>query len=313
MATDSIRIAALVAGCAGMLACGPRFDPKSPDKGPREAEGQVSPLPKRAGGKPPVREVLLGEMCPKAAADRPAVKPIIVRHVIWEDSDEAVVRPIESRTARQFSILGWDGRRVGLFTAAGAAQALDQGTVATGSYAGGSPCQPPVKSADDIRFDPECVASLDHCGLAIALLEPSAGLDAKPYEEDPDAATFELSGACAVDGKLLVDIDDDGTTEAFVLTDFVDAFRGPSDEVISVDKPTGTCKPQFATHGAVPKGDPRDWLGLDILGVLDLDGDGRPEIVAGYNYPDRRTWAVYTARSSSGRLDLVGEGIPWKR
>lgn len=312
MGTVRFRIVFVVVGSVALLSCGPRFDPKSPDKGPREVEGQVS-VPKKATGKPPAREILLGEMCPNAAADRPAVKPIIVRHVVWEDSDEAVVRPIESRSARQFSILGWDGRRVGLFTAAGAADTNGQGTVATGSYAGGSPCQPKGSGAKDVSFDQECVDSLAHCGLAVALLEPSAGYGAKPYEEDPKAATFHLSGACAVDGKLVVDIDSDGKTEAFELSDFIDAFRGPSEEVISVDKPKKSCKPKFAARGVVPKGDPRDWLGLDILGVLDLDGDGRPEIVAGYNYPDRRTWAVYTAQASSGRLDLVGEGIPWKR
>jgi hypothetical protein len=45
--------------------------------------------------------------------------------------------------------------------------------------------------------------------------------------------------------------------------------------------------------------------------VVDLDGDGRREIVMVYQYATRRTWAIYSATATSSRLDLVGEAEPW--
>jgi hypothetical protein len=50
-----------------------------------------------------------------------------------------------------------------------------------------------------------------------------------------------------------------------------------------------------------------------LLGVVDVDGDGRFELVLVYHYEDRRTIAVYSAVSSPVRLELVGEAIPWQR
>ena len=47
--------------------------------------------------------------------------------------------------------------------------------------------------------------------------------------------------------------------------------------------------------------------------MLDLDGDGRRELVLAYRYADHRTWAVYSAAGSPVRLELVGEAIPWSR
>ena len=51
---------------------------------------------------------------------------------------------------------------------------------------------------------------------------------------------------------------------------------------------------------------------LDVLGVLDLDGDGRREVAVAFRYPDGRTLALYSALSLSGRLELVGEAVPWQ-
>ena len=74
---------------------------------------------------------------------------------------------------------------------------------------------------------------------------------------------------------------------------------GAADEVSAIDgvakKP---CAPQFATRGVISPGDPRDWRGLDIIGVIDLDGDGRFEHIE----PDPGLF-----------LDLVAEGQPWPR
>lgn len=304
------RLAALAA--IG-LACGPRYEPEGPtqDVG-APSQKALSVHKRKAAGAPPSRQILLGEMCPKAAANRPAVKPILVRQVSWEETADAVSRPVEANEARQFQVLGWDGRRVGLFTVAGAAQATGgQGIVATGSYVGSSPCQPPARSTAEVRFDDNCVKALGHCGLAISVLEPGAGIEARPIDEAPEPVQLETAGACTADSKLLVDVDGDGKQEAYRLADFVDPFRGPPDEVAAIDRGKSRCKTRFALRGAVPAGDPRDWRGLDVLGVVDLDADGRREIVLAYHYADRSTWAVYTAMATPARLDLAGEGVPF--
>ena len=44
-----------------------------------------------------------------------------------------------------------------------------------------------------------------------------------------------------------------------------------------------------------------------LLGVVDLDGDGRKEIVLALRFPTVRTIVVYSATSSPQRLELVGE------
>ena len=62
----------------------------------------------------------------------------------------------------------------------------------------------------------------------------------------------------------------------------------------------------------VPAADPRDWKGLDLLGVVDLDDDGRPELIFAYHYADRHTWAIYSPQRTAAGLDLVGEGVPWQ-
>ena len=135
-----------------------------------------------------------------------------------------------------------------------------------------------------------------------------------PFEEDPDPDEFTVGGACASGDNLLFDVDRDGVLEAFPTASFLNSFRGPADEVVALEAGAkATCKPQFAIRGLIRPGDPRDWRGLDIIGVVDLDGDDRFELVAVYNYQDRRTWAVYSAQSSAGRLDLVAEGQPWPR
>jgi hypothetical protein len=77
------------------------------------------------------------------------------------------------------------------------------------------------------------------------------------------------------------------------------------------------CTPVFALHGLVPTPaqgvvmDGKHKVELDILGVLDVDSDGRREVVVAFRYFESRTVAVYSAMSSSARLELVGESAPW--
>jgi hypothetical protein len=250
-------------------------------------------------------------MCPQAAGGRAGVVPVMARRLSWVVDTDELAGMLERRWARQFSVFGWDGRRVGLFSVAGAAEAGPHPAVAIGSYAGASPCQPPARSGTDVTFDPDCVAALEHCGVAVAVLEPAGGIDARPFDEDPEPSTFDVGRACAVDGVLLVEIDGDGTTEAFPLDQFLDNFRAPPEEIMAVPRKEASCALSFASREVVPPADPRDWRGLDVLAVVDLDGDGRRELIVTYRYSDRRTWAIYSPRSTTARLELVGEGVPW--
>ena len=46
---------------------------------------------------------------------------------------------------------------------------------------------------------------------------------------------------------------------------------------------------------------------VDVLGVLDLDGDGRRELILAMRFPTVRSIVVYTATGSAQRLELAGE------
>jgi hypothetical protein len=302
---------AFMAMTMAAAACGPRVDPD----GPMDDDSRVGPSPRgrRPGGGVAGRagrDVLIGEMCPTAAAGRPAVLPMFVRGVGWRVDAADVSAPLERRSARQFGVLGWDGRRVGLFSVAGASH-VDDATVAIGGYAGGSPCEKARKPGDAVELESACVASQSHCAVAFAVLEPSGGFEAAPPDEDPDPAPLDVGGACMAGDLLLVDVDGDGQTEAFPASAFLDEARGPADDVTAVAADGKKCTPAFAARGVVAQGDPRDWRGLDLLGVADFDGDGRRELVLVYQYAGRRTWALYSAVEGSAQLDLVGEAVPW--
>ena len=299
----------LLAAALACAACGPRVDPADPDRG-GDGAGPVPGPRARPDNNKATRDVLIGEMCPTAAAGRPAVLPLFLRNVGWQSQSADVTAPLERRSARQFAVLGWDGRRVGVFSVAGAAE-VDDVVAAVGAFAGTSPCEKRARPGQAKELIAECVAAQASCGVAVAVLEPAGGFAARPAEEDPDPPELEPAGMCVAKGLLLVDVDGDGTSEAFPVAGFLDESRGPADEVGAVAAGGATCTPGFAARGVVPPGDPRDWRGMDVVGVADFDGDGRREIVAVYQYAGRRTWALYSATDFPGRLDLVGEAVPW--
>jgi hypothetical protein len=301
-----LALAAAVLGLGLGSGCGSR--PKKDDVpvavGPA---GPVGPPPpgEVAGGGLTGRPVLVGEMCPTAAAGRPAVRPMFVRRESWTDKPAALTSPVERREARQFSVLGWDGPRAGLFAVAGSAE-TDHGVAAIGAYAGHSPCEKRRGAAAGV-MEPECEAALRGCGLAAAVLEPAGGFHARPAEEDPDPAAFETGGACVAAGKLIVDIDRDGKPEAYPVAGFASASGAPSEEVASVAGGGATCAPRFAFRGAVAT----SAAGMDVLGVIDLDGDGRQEIVTLLRASGRQVWVLYSARESVARLERVAVATPW--
>lgn len=259
----------------------------------------------------PGRGVLIGEMCPDGAGGRPAVAPLIVRGVGWSDDADDVATQLE-RNARAFAVIGLDGRRAGVFEVLGAADVGLPGEVAIGSYAGRSPCVP-FSDEGGAPEDAACVKATKGCGLAVASIDQVAA-------ETAEVPEFAVGAACISGESLVVDIDGDGATESFPLAQFVDPVRAPSEEVLAAPVVSPSCKATFALHDQVVKpapepdvaDDPRYHVTLDIVGVVDLDGDGRHELVVSFRYPEGRTFAVYSALRQAGSLELVGEAVPWQ-
>jgi hypothetical protein len=267
------------------------------------------------------RGVLVGEMCPEGAAGRPGVAPMFVRGVEWKDDADDVEEPLARNAIRQLAVLGENGQRAGVFTVMGTADVGLGADVAIGSYIGGSPCARPIdtsgaKAADD----PACTAATHGCGLAVAPVIPGVDAYGTPTADD-DAPAPPTGTACIAGDTLVVDIDGDGAAETFSMPAFLDPVRAPADEVTSVATAAPPCKGSFAHFSArVDAGgepgagapDPKYKVEIDLLGVADVDGDGRKELFVAFRYPDRRTVAVYSATSMASRLDLVAEALPWQ-
>ncbi len=248
-------------------------------------------------------------MCPTAAKGRAAVLPMFLRAADWETAAEAVSRPIEAARARQFSVLAWDGRRAGVFAVAGAAELGMAQRVALGGYAGASPCTEPPQTGRERRVIAECKQHRAGCGLALAVLEPPTH-EAPPLAEASRPMDVAIGGACVVDGKLLSDIDGDGRLEAYPTAAFRSASGGLADEVVATELGGATCLPQFAIAG-LAAGQADD--GMSLLGVLDIDGDGRHELIVSYLAGEASTWAIYSPLDTPGRLDRVAEATSWPR
>lgn len=299
---------ASVAALAGLVAagCGPAVRPDAPD--PAESAG-VAPARRAVG--PAARSVVVGELCPAADGGRPAIDPLLLRGVGWsdraDDADEATARSV-----RRFAVFGPSGARAGVFEVLGLGDVGLGGEVAIGSYLGRPPCAP-ASVEGGAPPDPACVAATGGCGLAVGLVD-----DRGPAE--PDTARPAVGVACRAGDALLVDVDGDGAAEAFPLAAFVDPVRAPAAEVSAAPVVGAACDPAEPTLGITVRppadagqpDDPRYHVVLDLLGVLDLDGEGRHELVLAFRYPEGRTIAVYAAPQLPGRMELVGEAAPWQ-
>lgn len=290
-----------------LTGCGPAVRPEAPGEEPSPPRVISRPASADSG-----HGGLLGEMCPQAAAGRPGLAPLAVREVSWSTEPADLVAPLTRGTAAQFAVLAVDGRRAGVFNAIGTADVGGR-DVAVGSFSGAPPCSRPGAGAGaPVTGDARCLELQRGCGLAVATLGAPGG--AFHVVEAPELA---VGGACKTGDALAIDVDGDGTPELFPLGAFVDAVRAPAEEVSAAAVVAPACPPAFTLYGLVPPAAPgvvmegKHKVELDVLGVVDVDGDGRHEVVLAFRYTESRTVAVYSAMASASRLELVGESAPW--
>ena len=259
------------------------------------------------------RQILLGEMCPQGAGGRPAVAPLILRTVGWTDNPAEITAPVERGSTPQWEVFGTDGKLAGAFDTMGVVDVGLPQQVAMGAYAGASPCTggAPVNArpTGDVVTrveDLKCGAATQSCGIAVAELSHP--------DEPPATVAYVTGGACVSGDQLAVDIDGDGRIESFPLAGLLDGSRAPSAEWSASPTATASCTPAFEVYDVKLKGeDAKSEVTFDVLGVVDLDGDGRRELVLAFKFATVRTIVVYTATSQPQRLELAGEATSFPR
>jgi hypothetical protein len=288
---------------AGVASCGPRFRPEGPEGEPTPVIRNDRPHPAAANG----RQIMVGEMCPTGAAGRPAVAPIALRTVQWTDKPEEISNTVERGATPRSVGFGVDGKPAGVFDTVGLADVGLAQPVASGAYTGGGPCA--VDQKGTRVDDPKCIAAFGGCGLAVAEL-------GRP-DDLPETPKFEPGTICLAGDTLAVDIDGDHVVEAFALDQLLDGIRGPTAEWSANPTAAAACEGHFQLYG-IPldpkvdpktgKADPKNRVTLDVLGVVDLDGDGRKELVLALQFATVQSIVVYSPVDAAQRLELVGEG-----
>lgn len=289
--------------CVAYLAlagCHPAAVPEPPGTAP-PPDPVAAPLHRdgAAGG----RGAMVAELCPKALDGRPALAPLAMRSVSWTNDPDELEAALARGEASQFDVLAVDGQRAGRFAVIGAAD----GNVlaAVGSYTGAPPCT--RGGALKGVVDPSCERVRKGCGVAVAVLGDAGG----NLEEGDDLPPATVGGACVDGADVAIDVDGDGALERFPLAGFLDPVRAPADELTAQTAGApATCTPSFAVLGLAVPGDGQK-VDLDVLGVVDVDGDGWREVVVGLRYAEKRSVAVYSAVDVAARLTLVGEVDPW--
>jgi len=301
-----------VAWLVTITACGPTVKPPSPPPEPGPVARMERPHPNVGPG----RHVVVGEMCPQGAAGRPAVAPLVMRTLGWTDNAEEISSTVERGSVPRFVVFGTDGKLAGAFDTLGLVEVAggSTGAVASGTYTGASPCtydaaaKPAAGQVATRAEEPKCGVATAGCGLAVG--------DITRPDEPPGGDPFAIGGACLSGDQLAVDIDGDGRIESFPLAGILDGIRGPAQEWTASPTASATCKPQFQLYdihlAAAPDPgkavDPKSTVTVDVLGVVDLDGDGRKELVLALKFATVRSIVIYTATGSPERLELAGEG-----
>jgi hypothetical protein len=258
---------------------------------------------------------MVGELCPQGAGGRPAVAPLLVRNVGWSDNATDLNAVIERGSLPRFVVFGVDGKLAGAFDTMGVVDIGLPQEVASGAYAGSSPCSYDVvakakNEPGDIQTradEPKCLEAFGGCGLAVG---PVTSPD-----EPPEIPKYNIGGACISGDQLAVDIDGDGRVESFPLSGVLDGIRGPASDWSASPTATAACTPSFQLYNiklaiAPNPGKPVDQKSnvmMDVLGVVDLDNDGRRELVLALRFATTRSIVVYTASGTAQRLELAGE------
>ena len=191
-------------------------------------------------------------------------------------------------------------------------------------FAGTDPLSPPPPLTDpDALLTP-----LDKGPLAGVLAGRAGSVWFWPSTAGGDFATPHRLTSVPVgvsgvrDNRLqVVDIDGDGAVELFPLAAVLDGIRSPAQEWSANQKLKAACVPKFSLYDVklTPEAEPgkapdaKAVVLLDLLGVVDLDGDGRKELVIALRFPTVRTVVVYTATSSPQRLELAGEAQSFQK
>jgi len=303
------RVAWTIATAAiSALGCGPTFKPPPPDVRPGAVGVVKSPAVATR-----IRQVVVGEMCPKGADGRPAIAPLFMRGISWTDNAGEVASAVERGSVPRFTVFGVDGGVAGKFDTLGIVDVGLRQHVAAGTYTGAAPCSGAAQSKPTAgtivtrTTDPKCEAATAGCGVAVGEL-------AHPGDPPP-APVVVTGGACVAGDQLTVDVDGDGRFESFPVAGVLDGIRSPAAEWSGTPNAAQPCRPAFQLYGiqlphAADPGKPADKksaVTLDVLGVLDLDGDGRRELVLALKFATVRTIVVYTATATPQRLELVGE------
>ena len=288
-------------------ACGPSVRPDKPFPEEPVAHRERPPVPQRGG-----RQIVVGELCPQGAAGRPAVAPLMMRTTQWIDTATEVTNAVERGSVPRFVAFGVDGKVAGVFDTVGLADITLGQSVAAGTYVGAAPCTSDAGQGQRTG-DPRCTSATNGCGLVVAeISRPGDALETPGYS---------TGGACLSGDALAVDIDGDGVAELFPLAGMLDGIRGPAQELSANRNLRATCTPKFVQYDVrlVPEPEPgkqpdaKAVVMLDLLGVVDLDGDGRKELVIALRFPAVRTVVVYSASSLPERLELVGEAQSFQK
>ena len=308
MLLDHGELARVAWGIA-LFACSPSFRPPAPPPEPTPVvKTERRPTASRTG-----RQVVVGEMCPQGAAGRPAVAPLVLRTISWSDNPTEVGNVVERGATPRFGVFGIDGKLAGTFDTVGLVDAGLAQPIASGTYAGGPPCSSETQHGAPRVDDRKCTAALGSCGLAVALL-------ARP-DDPPETPQLSVGGACISGDQLAVDIDGDGIVESFPLAQILDGIRGPAAEWSAAPTAGAACTPAFQLYDVrlAPelepgrKDDGKAVVMLDVMGVVDLDGDGKKELVIALRFPTVRSIVVYGTTGITQRLELLGEATGFPR
>jgi hypothetical protein len=233
-----------------------------------------------------------------------------MRGVQWTDQAAELGNTIERGATPRFVVFGTDGKIAGVFDTVGLADVGLQSSVAAGAYVGGAPCSADAGQGNRVD-DAKCGIAFGGCGLAV-------GEIARP-DDPPETPGFATGEACAANDVISVDIDGDKVNESFPLAQILDNVRAPAQEWSAAPNAAGPCtKGAFQLYDLkldLPgdKQNPRFVVGIDVMGVIDLDGDGRKEIVLALRFPTVRSIVVYAPLESAQRLELVGEATSFPR